>query len=136
MRFFISLAATLVLYFILSTVYGPVGIQSYQELSAYKERLAKNVEALESRSRELQAEADAYRTDAERLRIAARSIGYFEPNSGVVRIEGYTPERRSIAAGTLVQRRAHTPNRLPMIRWIALGFGLAVYVVLRVTPSR
>jgi cell division protein FtsB len=134
-KVFISVAATVVLYFGLSAFYGPVGLQSYQELSEYKQRLSANVEALESRSAELQAEADAYRTNAERLTVAARAIGYFEPNTGLVRIEGFSPERRSIAAGTLVQQRPAPPDRLPMIRWISLGFGVAVYLLLRFTPS-
>ncbi len=131
MKAFIAVSATFVLYFVLSAILGPVGMQSHQQLSAYRDRLSENVAALDSRGSELEAEATAYRNDAERIAVEARSIGYFDAQEGVVRVEGFTPERRSVTAGRLIERRPLPSDRLPLIRWISLGFGAALYVVLR-----
>jgi cell division protein FtsB len=128
---FIAVSATFVLYFVLSAILGPVGTQSYQHLSSYRDRLSENVTALESRGAELEAEATAYRSDADRIAVEARAIGYFDSQEGVVRVEGFTPDRRSVTAGRLIERRPSRPDRLPLLRWISLGFGVAVYVILR-----
>ncbi|MFW5785712.1 MAG: septum formation initiator family protein [bacterium] len=136
MKAFVAASATCVLYFALSAIVGPVGMESYQQLSAYRDRLSENVAALESRGAELDAEAAAYRSDAGRIAVEARSIGYFAPQEGLVRVDGFTPERRSVAAGRLLERRPTQPDRLPLIRWLSLGFGVTVYLVLRLVPPK
>jgi hypothetical protein len=128
---FVAVSATVVLYFLLSTLFGPVGVQSYEELSRYRDRLSQNVVALENRGNELEDEAEAYRSDPGRIAVEARAIGYFPPEAGLVRIQGFSPERRTIEAGRLIAQRPAPPDRLPLIRWIALGFGVAVYAALR-----
>jgi hypothetical protein len=130
-RAFVAVSATVVLYFLLSSLFGPVGVQSYEGLAEYRDRLSANVVALDNRGSELEAEAEAYRSDPERIAVEARAIGYFPPEAGLVRVEGFTPERRTIEAGRLIAQRPTPPNRLPLIRWISLGFGVALYLALR-----
>ena len=131
MKAFVAVSAAVVLYFLLSTLFGPVGARSYEGLAEYRDRLSQNVAALNNRGNELEDEAEAYRSDPERIAVEARAIGYFPSDAGLVRIEGFSPQRRTIEAGRLIAQRPDPPNRLPLIRWIALGVGVAVYAVLR-----
>lgn len=133
MKAFVAVSAAFVTYFVLSTFFGPVGVQAYRQLGAYQQELSENVASLEQTGRELQAEADAYRSNAERIAAEARSVGYFREDSGLVRVEGFTPERRSIVAGRLMERRPVAENHLPLLRWISIGVGLLLYLVLTLT---
>ncbi len=109
--------------------FGDSGLSAFRGLSRYEQALAANVQSLEQRNRDLQAELERLKTDPEAVRILARDIGMFAPGETVVRVVGRPPTPESYAVGDLLHLRRPEPTGNVLFKEAALGGAAAVVIV-------
>ena len=124
------------MYLLLSLVWADYGVIAYDRLEKHRDRLEKNLDELEERRTELAAETRALRTEAEQIRIEARRLGYFEENEGLVRLDGWEPERSPSSPGALVRNRPSPPDHAAVIRAAAASAGLFTLFIMILIDQR
>jgi cell division protein FtsB len=108
--------------------FGSGGLLDYRRLSAYRESLQDNIEDLEHINSELLSEVQALGSDAERLTLQARELGYFREGERVIRISDDSRRKRTYTVGKILRRKAKQPRADWPFR--AIGVGLPVLLVL------
>lgn len=124
MKALVPLTVTILTYFLLSLVWSDYGLIAYERLERHHARLEKNVEELKQRRQELKLETRLLRTDADRIRVEARSLGYYGEDEGRIRIEGLEPASDPTSPGSIVRSRKLTENDGTVIRSVAAAAGL------------
>ncbi len=133
------LTVTIFTYLLLSLIWADYGVLGYAHLDAYRGRLESNIERLEDRQAELAAETRSLRTDADRIRVEARQLGYYRESEGLVRLEGYDPQAVATSPGALVKRPAKRRDRrdhAAIIRAAAASAGLLALFVMLLLEQR
>jgi cell division protein FtsB len=132
----LPLSVTILTYLVLSLVWSDYGVIASDRLETHKARLEANIEDLEKRQEELQARMKALRTDPDRIRVEARSLGYFEENEGLVRLESYDPKPAPRSPGRIVQRSTRQTDNGAIIRATAASAGLLALFLMLVFDRR
>jgi cell division protein FtsB len=129
----VFLAASAVIFF-----FGDSGLLALRGLERYRARLAANVEIIESRNRELEAELASLRDNPEHTIVMARSLGLFRPGDEVVRLDGVPPRAALYAVGDLLKLRKTAENRSAIFKAAAVGLSLLllVFALLSARASR
>lgn len=133
------LTVTILTYLLFSLIWADYGVLGYEHLDAYKGRLESNIERLEDRRGELSAETKSLRTDADRIRVEARQLGYYRESEGLVKLEGYDPQAVATSPGALVKRSAERRDRrdhAAIIRAAAASAGLLALFVMLLLEQR
>ncbi len=133
------LTVTILTYLLFSLIWADYGVLGYEHLDAYRVRLESNIERLEGRRTELSSETRSLRTDADRIRVEARQLGYYRENEGLVRLEGYDPQAVATSPGALVKRSAERGDRrdyAAIIRAVAASAGLLALFAMLLLEQR
>jgi len=109
-------------------LFGRGGLLEYRRLATYSGSLQDNIDDLERINSELLSEVRALGSDAERLTLQARELGYFREGERVIRISDDSRRHSTYTVGRVLRRktkqlRADWPFR-------ATGLGLPVLLVL------
>ena len=125
----------IVVYIILSSIvavmlhlfFGGGGMLDYRRLSAYRGSLQDNIDDLERINGELLSEVQALGSDAERLTLQARELGYFREGEKVIRFSNSSRSKSTYTVGKVLRRKA---NKL-QADWPyrAVGMGLPVVLI-------
>ena len=109
-------------YCALSVVAGPAGLIAYRELSARRQAMQANLDALGATNAALQAELEALRTDPDRTAREARDLGYLLPGETALVIQGDAGSRGKgrVEAGAVVKAEVSAPLADGLIKEIAL----------------
>ena len=113
---------------VLHLFFGSGGILDYRRLSAHRGSLQDNIDDLERTNEELLTEVQALGSDAERLTLQARELGYFREGERVIRISGGVRKKSAYTVGKVLRRKAK-PFRADW-PFRAVGVGLPVLLVL------
>jgi cell division protein FtsB len=106
--FLLPLYAGYAIYSILNLMYGASGIFAMRDLVAYKQVLEQNIASIEENYEKLTAELNGLKNDIETLTLEARNIGYYDSAEGVIKVEGYNPEKNYYPVGKLL-RHSYPP---------------------------
>ncbi len=111
---------------------GDSGLAAYDDLAAYRDRLAANVASLAARNGDLQARLARLRDDPDTERVMARDLGLFQPGERVIHLEGSPGKPEIHAVGDLLRYRGAPSARNGIIKaagvclaLLALGWSLA-----------
>ena len=118
-------------FIVVATLYfffGSGGLMDYRRLSAYQESLQENINDLERMNGELLAEVQALGSDAERLTLQARELGYFREGEKVIRISSEGRKKSAYTVGKVLRRKAKPPRADWPFR--AIGVGLPALLLL------
>jgi cell division protein FtsB len=138
-KLLVPLTVTIVTYLLFSLIWDDYGVLGYADLDAYRGRLETNIERLEDRRAELSAETRSLRTDADRIRVEARQLGYYRDSEGLVRLEGYDPQAVATSPGALVKRspeRGDRRDHAAIIRAAAASAGLLALFAMLLLEQR
>ncbi len=133
------LTVTILTYLLFSLIWAEYGVLGYARLETYRGRLESNIDRLDDRQAELSAETRSLRTDADRIRVEARKLGYYREGEGLVRLEGYDPQAVATSPGALVKRPAERRDRrdhAAIIRAAAASAGLLALFVMLLLEQR
>ncbi len=85
-KILLSLYVGFVVYCSISLFSGSVGFSNMIALNYFKTNMKQHVESLEIKGKKLEDEINRLTNDPERLKIAARPIGYVEPGQKMIKI--------------------------------------------------
>jgi len=108
--------------------FGSGGMLDYRRLSAYRGSLQENITDLERINGELLSEVRALGSDAERLTLQARELGYFREGEKVIRFSNSSGSKTAYTVGKVLRRKANKPQADWPFR--AVGMGLPVVLIL------
>jgi cell division protein FtsB len=108
--------------------FGNGGLLDYRRLSAYRGSLQDNIDDLQQVNGELLSEVQALGSDAERLTLQARELGYFREGEKVIRISDEARSKTTYTVGKVLHRRAKKPRADWPFR--AIGIGLPFVLAL------
>jgi len=112
----------------LSYFFGSGGVLDYRRLAAYRGSLEENIDNLEHTNGQLLSEVQALGSDAERLTLQARELGYFREGERVIRISDNSRPKSIYTVGKVLHRKIKKPRTDWPFR--AIGLGLPVLLVL------
>jgi cell division protein FtsB len=104
---------------------GDSGLTAFDDLAAYRDRLAANVASLEARNAELQARLTRLRDDPESAKVLARDLGLFEPGDHVIKLEGRPVRTEVHAVGDLLRYHGAPTARSRIIKTTGAALSLA-----------
>ena len=108
--------------------FGRGGLLEYRRLATYGGSLQDNLGDLERINSELLSEVQALGSDAERLTLQARELGYFREGERVIRISDDSRRNSTYTVGKVLRRKAKQPRADWPFR--VTGLGLPVLLVL------
>jgi cell division protein FtsB len=109
--------------------FGSGGMLDYRRLSAYRGSLQENIDDLELINGELHSEVQALGSDAERLTLQARELGYFREGEKVVRFSNSGKNKTTYTVGKVLHRKATKPKADWPFRAVGLGLPVVLIVV-------
>jgi cell division protein FtsB len=109
--------------------FGSGGMLDYRRLSAYRGSLQENIDDLELINGELHSEVQALGSDAERLTLQARELGYFREGEKVVRFSNSGKNKTTYTVGKVLHRKATKPQADWPFRAVGLGLPVVLIVV-------
>ncbi len=128
-RLAISVWLTMAVFFILTLVSGPDGMNSYRKLEEYKVSLEDNIERLDSINTGLKKESQRLMTDSDEIQVKARELGYFAPDEGMILVKGYSNDSRTLySMGLLLSSDYRQKDNSPAFRISALITGMLFFV--------
>lgn len=126
------IAVYIILSFILAAAlyyfFGSGGALDFRRLAAYRGALEDNIDDLERTNGQLLSEVQALGSDAERLTLQARELGYFREGERVIRISDSSRPKSTYTVGKVLRRKLKKPRADWPFR--AIGLGLPVLLVL------
>ena len=131
-RILLSIYVGMITYLILSFFFGSSGIVSMEGLERYERELEPTIADLESRNGELRGQIESLLTDPDRIRLEARSLGFYRDTEGVIRIPSGGNETRSYNLGRILEERPEVTDRRALFRIIAFIVVLSAYALLSV----
>jgi hypothetical protein len=105
-------------------LFGDSGVSAFNRLTDYRNRLERNVGALDDLNRSLQAELASLRDDPRRTEVLARDLGLYRPGDRVLRIEGARAGAEPYEVGSLLRLKPPRIDRGPWLK--TAGIGVAV----------
>ncbi len=115
--------------------FGDSGLLAYRRLDDYRQRLAANVEKLQSRNSRLTGDLADLRHDPETSLVMARQIGLYRAGDEVVKIDGIPGQTRPYEVGDLIRLPKSKASRNAIFK--ATGIGIScVLAVLTFLASR
>lgn len=124
LKYLFPLWAAILVYSLLSFLYGPAGFSAYEGLEAERDKQLANLEALKNISRELEGDRDALLYDGDSIAVHARELGYGTDDERFVRIVGLSKAvRRQYWAGDAVGAQAPPSMDEKTIRMVSLIVG-------------
>ncbi|HOV62566.1 MAG TPA: septum formation initiator family protein [Spirochaetia bacterium] len=131
-KFALSLYAGFVTYIMINLIWGPGGYIDYRTLREYHTALSENITELNAIHGELNQELEELKSDADRIALEARALGYFRANEGIIRVPGYTAAEKSYSMGSLITHY-ETPKKEPeFLRAATLSAFLLSYILLSI----
>ena len=131
MRLFRLLVAFYIglLFNFVSTVFlGPTGLREYERLMEYRDTLESNISALQANNWRLNQEFKNLGTEAEKIRLLARDMGYFGPGEWIVRINGVDKKNNYYEVGRLLKKNFTPQRQLLFIRIMNILLPLLFYI--------
>lgn len=128
-RLVISLFLAASVYLAGVLVLGEQGVLAYRQLHSYKENLEENVNALQDIGSELSVVSRSLRTDAGRIGTLARSLGYFEDNERLIRVEGFSLHEAPYSMGRMLNKIEAEGGMRPLVRTAAFMVGILYFAV-------
>ena len=113
----------------LNFFFGSGGLLEYRRLASYSGSLRDNIDDLERTNGELLSEVRALGSDAERLTLQARELGYFREGERVIRISDGPSRSSTYTVGKVLSRKAKQPRADWPFRATGLGLPLALVLV-------
>ncbi len=124
-----SLLVAYGLYLALISIGGTAGLIEYARLEDYQQVIEHHIEDLDYRQQLLLAEVRDLQQNDQRLLIEARSVGFYLENEYVIRLNGINDQPYLLTSGKRLPTLPVGKDYRPIIRIIALGSGLFIYVV-------
>ncbi|MFO7730151.1 MAG: septum formation initiator family protein [Spirochaetia bacterium] len=112
-------------------VWGDEGLLEFKKLSLYKQRLEKNLIALEANETSLNREAESLQYSGEKVALYARKLGYYKPDEQHLQVDGMHLKQDYYVVGELVKPYSRTKVDQYVFRIIALFTGGIAYVFFR-----
>ena len=135
--------AGILLYTLLSTIFGPMGFSVYHQLQNEQRKQEANIELLKSINQELEDTTNSLLYDQDTLTIYAREQGYSAPQEQFIRIVGLGGTQLSrTSSGEVIVAAApqFTPDRTIRIIAFCGGFitliSIAVFDILKYLRDR
>lgn len=116
----IALAGGFSVYLLLALVFGPSGLNRYSARISYYNDIVENIEDLEHREERLLRELESLRTSSERLRLHARSLGYYRPRESRIVTDNTPGIEEPPSPGRLVSRSFEYDDPRPALRLATL----------------
>lgn len=116
----IALAGGFSVYLALALVFGPSGLNRYSARISYYNDIVENIEDLEHREERLLRELESLRTSSERLRLHARSLGYYRPRESRIVTDNTPGIEEPPSPGRLVSRSFQYDDPRPALRLATL----------------
>lgn len=92
-RFFMMLSFLIVLYFVLSFIFGDMGLISYHKMEKNYQRVEQDLDRLNKENERLRKEADALKTDPRYIeRLARERLGLSKEGEIIYEYEGDAPK--------------------------------------------
>ena len=114
---------------VLQLFFGSGGMLDYRRLSVYRGSLQDNIEDLERINGELLSELQALGSDAERLTLQARELGYFREGEKVIRFSNSSRRQSTYTVGKVLRRKANKPKADWTFRAVGMGLPVVLIVV-------
>jgi len=130
-RILVYIILSFVVASLLFLLFGSGGVADYRRLLGYRAAVQENIDELERINRDLLAEVRALGSDAERLRLQARELGYFREGERVIRISGRERGKNYYTVGTILRRKPKPPRA----DWPFRAVGLALPFLLAVVGA-
>jgi hypothetical protein len=102
-------------------LFGDSGVSAFNRLTDYRNRLERNVGALDDLNRSLHAELASLRDDPRRTEVLARDLGLYRPGDRVLRIEGARAGAETYEVGSLLRLKAPRRDRGPWLKTAGIG---------------
>lgn len=116
----IALAGGFTVYLALALVFGPSGLIRYSARIGYYNEILENVEDLRRREDRLLSELESLRTSSGRLRLHARTLGYYRPGERRIVIADNPGIEEPPSPGRVVSRSFEYDDPRPALRLAAL----------------
>jgi cell division protein FtsB len=136
LKYLVSLWVTVFLYTVLTLLNGPGGFSAYDQLKTEQDKLAANLESLETTRQELAGIQNALENDSDAIAVRARELGYGRETERFVRIVGLgRPMRHQYSPGQILS--VHEPEfmadaTIRLIALIAGGITLAFLYIIQI----
>lgn len=127
-RLFFTIYLIFVTIVLINTFWGEKGRQQTKQLQAYKTSLINNVKLLESKNFELKNTLTSVRDYGESVILAAREIGYFKKNQGVIRFGYPLGNKEDTNFGKTIKEVSLTSIDKRFMRLFAIFIGLLFFV--------
>lgn len=114
---------------ILTTVYGPGGIQTQEQLSTHLLAIEANIKELESLGLAISNRVENLSNDPSILAVAGHDSGLLAKNEIRIRIAGLSEGHEHLMPGSLVQEFKPETVDTMVIRLISLIFGALVFFI-------
>jgi cell division protein FtsB len=108
---------------------GSGGMVDYRRLSAYRGSLQDNIDDLERINGELLSEVRDLGSDAERLTLQARELGYFREGEKVIRFSQSPRSKTTYTVGKVLRRKPTKPQADWPFRAVGMGLPVVLLVV-------
>ena len=129
-RILVSIYIGIAVYLTASIFFGGSGVFAMRNLESYNERLEKNVEELIDRNAQLESEVESLLTDAERIRLEARVLGYFSKEERVIEYSTEKQATRSTSLGRIMKENVSRNDIRSPLRLVSIAVALACYLAL------
>ncbi|MDR1352256.1 MAG: septum formation initiator family protein [Treponema sp.] len=127
LKYLFPLWAAILVYSLLSFLYGPAGFSAYEGLKAERDKQMANLESLKNITRELEGDRDALLYDRDSIAVQARELGYGTDDERFVRIVGLSKNmRRQYWAGDAMEARPPEAMDEKTIRTVSLITGAVI----------
>ena len=132
-KYLFALWAGVLIYALLSVIFGAKGISAYRQLQHEQEKQEANIENLKFINRELEDTVNSLLYDKDTLTVFARQQGYASPHERFIRIVGLGgTQKLKNSAGELIA--AAEPQYIPdrTLRIIAFCMAITVFICIAV----
>ncbi len=101
-----------------------------EKLQQYCVKIEQNTAQMERISKRLEADVLSLQNDPDRIALAARSLGYYPDNDGVMYLDGYEKPKNGYSLGSLYRGFHKKHTSISFIRYVSLTSGLLVFLLL------
>jgi cell division protein FtsB len=126
-RLLVSLYIGFVIYSLLVLVWGPSGYVSLKSLNNYKYKLQQNNRELVDLHEKLRTQLESLKYDSELIRLYARSLGYFDDDEQVIRVENYSNQRNFYSVGRMIRHKQTNSDLRPLFRTFSCAAVIIVF---------
>jgi hypothetical protein len=99
----------------------------YNASEKYRNTLTSNMKELENIYNDLRLDLRSLRTDARKVKLYSRELGFFEDDEYVMKIQGLDRQKIFYKVGTVLKRNTEKQKQTNLI---FIGIGSGVFLVL------